>query len=85
MGRTTENDVNTNSLVLFQIIAVDPVTGETDATFPSTCRLHHAVTAAHSEDVREVLVWSTWIEDPRTGKITPTGDMLSLRVFRAAA
>ena len=77
--------MNTNSLVLFQIVAVDPVTGETDATSPSTCRFHHAVTAAHSEDVREVLVWSAWIEDTRTGKITPTGDVLSLRLLRATA
>ena len=77
--------MNTNTLVLFQIICTDPVTGETDATKLETCRLHYAITEAQCDGVDEVRVWSEWTEDTRTGKITPCGAMMSIRLTRGAA
>ena len=46
--------MNTNTLVIFQVICTDPVTGEADATKLETCRLHHAITEAQGDGVDEV-------------------------------
>ena len=80
-----DTDMNTNTLVIFQVICTDPVTGETDASKLETCRLHHAITEAQGNGIDEVRVWSEWTEDSRTGKITPSGAMMSIRLTRAAA